>query len=107
MAETSQEFRAQRLRMCVEQGWKCWWCKRQMLNPETFPHIHPLPPDMATTDHLDDRFSPDRGKFPGQRRRVAACWKCNNDRSRARQAELGKDELRRRSQQRTKSISAP
>lgn len=40
-----------------------------------------LPPDAATLDHLDDRWSPERGMHPGERRRVAACRECNERRS--------------------------
>ena len=44
----------------------------------------------GTLDHLDDRYSPERGKSRGERRIVMACWKCNNERNIARQAALPK-----------------
>ena len=41
----------------------------------------------ATIDHLDDRFSPERGAgMPNERRRVLACRQCNQDRGRLSQA---------------------
>lgn len=57
-----------------------------------------IPPDnMATFEHLDDRFSEDRGKHPNEFRVVLACLKCNNARGREREAARLIDELRARS----------
>ena len=75
----SQKIR-QRRRMCEEQRWRCWYCDRTMRWIVLQPGQRP-PRDM----HLDDRFSPRRGQAaPGVRRHVAACYGCNQARSRAR-----------------------
>jgi hypothetical protein len=74
----------QRQRMCEEQRWRCWYCNRTM-RWIVMPSGQRPPRDMATTEHLDDRFSPRRGQAaPGERRHVAACYGCNQARSRAR-----------------------
>ena len=41
-----------------------------------------MPSDAATIDHLYSRLHPRRLTFSGEQRRVLACAKCNNDRSR-------------------------
>lgn len=88
--------REQRLRMCESQRWLCHWCKGPMV--WVVQASGKLPPNAATTEHLDDKLSPARGKHAhGEVRRVAACLKCNNARSNERHTALGVDELRRRS----------
>ncbi|MGH2711373.1 MAG: hypothetical protein ACRDH9_09250 [Actinomycetota bacterium] len=58
----------------------------------------PAPLNLATVDHLRDRYDPTRHEpANGEVRRVLACWKCNHDRERARTAALSKKELWRRS----------
>lgn len=59
---------------------RCHWCRETTeLVIGEFSHGH-LKPHMATTDHLDDRLSPMRGRMPGPRT-VLSCWQCNQDRS--------------------------
>jgi 5-methylcytosine-specific restriction endonuclease McrA len=78
------------------QGGCCHWCKEPMRLIEDNPGGG-CPKDMATIDHLRDRFHPERRQPPrGEERYVAACWNCNNKRGAVRQAELGKPELQRR-----------
>ncbi len=40
-----------------------------------------LPANAATFEHLDDRFSTERGQHAGERRVVLACSSCNHDRA--------------------------
>jgi hypothetical protein len=93
---TNSLEREQRLRLCERQEWLCYWCQKPMRWIVLGKKGH-LPPDAATTDHLDDRLSPERGKHEGEFRRVAAHKRCNEARSNARQQALGIDELHRRS----------
>lgn len=54
-------------------------------------------PNEATMEHLDHRFSEDRGQRDGDFRRVMACNQCNHERGRHAEQQAGIDELRRRS----------
>lgn len=78
------------------QGGKCYWCAREIFlrfrsgGGAAFP-------DEATLDHLDDKFSEERGQHPTEFRRVVACNDCNERRGREAQERAGIDELRRRS----------
>lgn len=58
-----------------------------------------LPNNYATIEHLRDRFDPTRNEPNHQqdKRIVLACNKCNNDRGREREKEMGVYELRLRS----------
>lgn len=79
-----QRLKSQRTRLYHEQRGLCFWCSTKMVLPEELP-LHELqkrpPPHLATTDHMDDKFSPVRGTFRGERRRVCACRICNLRRS--------------------------
>lgn len=81
----------------------CHWCGRDtmlVLRTEAHPH-NKVPPrdDEATIDHLRSRFDPTRQEpnLNHEFRRVLACWRCNNERSRAEQAQRPLEELHRRS----------
>ncbi len=76
----------------------CHWCQRKMVPPGQ-PHIKgvTMNPLLCTYDHLDDRFSEERGKHFGEYRNVAACWECNARRGRESQARVPIEELHRRS----------
>lgn len=102
--KTAAKRRRLRARLFKAQGGICYWCPARMINPEhsglkgyTGERIPPL---LCTTDHLDDRYTDER-KRPlrdgEQRRKVAACWACNNRRSKERTAALPLAELHRRS----------
>jgi hypothetical protein len=92
------KFREQRLRLYRAQDGKCHWCHKEMIWLDKFPNkSRQIPDNACTTDHLDDRLDPNRGKFGGQIRRVAACKKCNEYRSNERCKNLPLWELHRRS----------
>lgn len=80
-------------RFFVAQHGLCHWCESPMTLSYDPPRKDKVPnPRRATIDHLDDRFDPMRGKHgPQTIRRVAACWKCNNERSRERLRQLMRD----------------
>lgn len=90
-------------RLWEEQDGKCYWCQEQMVlcRPEKLVRHGRkgrvrLPLNFATLDHLDDRFSPDRGKRGGERRIVLACKRCNELRGRIAQASQPIEVLRAR-----------
>jgi hypothetical protein len=80
--------RDQLKRMYRRQGGLCHWCEKGMVPPGTAKPGGPHDPRLCTMDHLDDRFSEERGTHPGEYRKVAACWKCNNERGQRRQAAM-------------------
>jgi len=52
-----------------------------------------MPHDLCTLEHLDDRYSPERGKHFGEIRVVAACWLCNHEQNKKREKEVGLEVL--------------
>lgn len=62
------------------QGGRCFWCGRNIHLDKDNGRFSDW---LATLDHLDERDSPNRGRFTNvmQRRRVLACLRCNNDRA--------------------------
>ena len=56
-----------------------------------------MPRNLCTFEHLDDRYSPERGKHSNQKRIVAACWGCNHERNKQREKEVGLETLRAKS----------
>lgn len=58
---------------------RCYYCGRVTRLLET--NGGHIPDDAATIEHLDSRYSDERGKHSGEYRRVLACRKCNNERS--------------------------
>jgi hypothetical protein len=81
MGKGNKRLRRQLEKLFEQQKGLCHWCKKPMrLRAEGSKKGIPDPPDIATTEHLDDKNSPLRGKFQGQIRHVAACRKCNNER---------------------------
>lgn len=84
MSEHRKKYRAQRKRLWHEQDGRCFWCGvLTVLPPETGPKRFIPQNNTATTDHLDSRLSPERGKHAGEPRRVMACYKCNQERCNA------------------------
>lgn len=77
---------AKRAKLWREHNGRCHWCPRVTQLLRRGPREGQPPLDMATIDHLDDRFSPERGRHPGKRRQVLACWECNNRRARESEA---------------------
>jgi hypothetical protein len=93
------DTKVQLVRLFYRQNKLCHWCGKQMLHPGSHKGKkgHRDPPMLCTLDHLDSRLSHERGKHAGEYRRVAACWKCNNDRAKQEQASLPKESLWARS----------
>lgn len=80
-----------------DQNGLCHWCGCELLLRKGGAKEKQMPENLATLDHLDDRFSIDRGSHGyGTLRKVLACWRCNNDRGRASQLSQPIEELRRR-----------
>jgi len=90
-----ERIKRQKQRLFIEQDGRCYYCGCEMVMPEG--HTKRQPANLATLEHLDDRFSPLRGKMFGQRRHVLACVTCNGQRGRAREIEVGIEVLRERS----------
>lgn len=78
---------------------RCAWCGRVTVLVTPRRHEAP-PPNMATVDHLRDRYDPTRGEPLRGRpevRRVLACLECNHGRAERKTAALPIEELHRRS----------
>lgn len=74
--------RAKRRRQLFKrQKGKCFWCPTQMVLVEG-EHLKHQPANLATIDHLHDRFHPLRGtdNHRGLQRWVLACHECNQRR---------------------------
>lgn len=69
---------------------RCHWCGNDTVLMEG--HIKYPPPNMATLDHLDDRFDVNRGSYAHAERTVLACVACNNARGAIRQRELWEEQ---------------
>lgn len=76
---TSALKKRQRASLFAKQKGLCYWCKGRMVMPDPtrIRRHRALPGNLATIDHLDHKFSPERGKHPGEYRRVLACKRCN------------------------------
>lgn len=84
----------------------CIYCHKPMRIVGQLKRRERTPDDAATFEHLDDKYSPDRGKRYGEYRVVLACNACNNKRSAERTAALSKAELWERSGRRPREVSA-
>lgn len=78
----TKRLRRQRVKLFHKQDGKCHWCAAQMvlvkvINPKDLDKT----PRLCTLDHVDSRWSPERGKHNGERRHVAACIECNKRRN--------------------------
>lgn len=71
----------------------CFWCQKPMRLMKPAAKMKEVIPDLCTLDHLDDRYSQERGNRPGEYRTVAACWLCNNNRNAKRQNDLPRQTL--------------
>lgn len=98
-AANRRKWRRKLMLMHRQKG-SCYWCNCKMiLLPVDLGRLRPL--NLATIDHLRDRFHPLR-REPSrncEERTVLACWRCNNERGSAAQAAQPIEELRRRSRQ--------
>ena len=91
-----EQLRRQKRGLFTRQEGKCFWCRVLMIlsfEPQPKPDKR-----LATIDHLDDRFSSERGWHSGECRRVLACWECNSKRGAESQAKQPIEELRARAQ---------
>lgn len=80
----------------------CHWCQKPTILPPKYSDQFrqgQVKPNFATVEHLDSRLSHERGKHPGEFRRVIACWKCNNERNDREQRALPRQTLWERSRQ--------
>ena len=66
----------------ARQKWKCFWCPVQMTPVPPYRHGATYPPTMVTLDHMFHKGDPRRDTIPknGERRYVAACRRCNEER---------------------------
>lgn len=64
---------------------KCYYCKCQMIltNISSVSKGQSLPANAATIEHLVSRLSPHRWKkkLKGEKRKVLACYSCNQEKS--------------------------
>ncbi len=88
MAKVRFEKRCQLLKM---QNGKCHWCGKEMVL--RYSNGGSVWPNEITIDHLDERLSSDRGRHPGEWRRVGACGECNRRRDQEATRELPIDAL--------------
>lgn len=79
---------------------KCHWCKRETILtyiPKQSKGI-PIPPLMATIDHINSKLSPRRFDVDGASNKVLACFECNSTRAAEEVRNLSKFELSLRGQ---------
>lgn len=90
--------RRRKLRLFAEQKGRCFYCDCLMVihTDEVLPHMT-MRKNIATIEHLDDRWSDSRGRHPlGVERTVLACWQCNNEKGKVSQAEQPIELLRQK-----------
>ena len=83
MRPKTTERKHRRIQKLFErQDGRCFYCKCKMILQDRRRPFKKPPPNMATLEHLDDRFSQKRGSFTNKNveRTVLACLKCNNSR---------------------------
>jgi hypothetical protein len=85
---------AKKIRLYNSQQGLCHYCKNDMLlvPPKFAKRVFELRPalkNFCTFEHLDDRWSSERGKHPGETRVVLACNECNQFRNLCRGIERG------------------
>lgn len=98
---TSQQRKRRQVEgLFKRQNGLCYWCNGAMVlfDERIMRRNRPLPDNLATVDHLDDKFSPERGKHGGEIRRVLACMRCNGLRGSMAQRSQPIEELRERAQ---------
>lgn len=89
----SVERKAKRLRLFKRQHGRCCYCNELMVIVDAGPKQKIYPPNMATFEHLDDRYSLERGQHSGERRILLACRRCNWRRNQEREREMGAEFL--------------
>jgi len=73
------------------QDWKCHWCKGLMTPVPPFQPGADYPPTMVTLDHMFHKGDQRRKNPPrsGERRYVAACRSCNEERGKVHEKLMG------------------
>lgn len=68
--------------MFREQQGRCHWCGVEMLPPGSLEVAkgQPVPPQLATVDHLRDRLAEFLCERVSSSAKVAACYRCNTAR---------------------------
>jgi hypothetical protein len=93
---TQSKKRRQRAALFERQKGRCFYCDCEMVLIDG-QHVRHPPKNLATIEHLDDRYSPARGTFQNVRRKVLACLECNHKRGEERTKAMPIYELRVRS----------
>ena len=96
----AEKKKRKREKLFKEQGGRCHWCDEPMqLGPYPSKAEGPLPDDLATFEHLDDRLSSERGAYNRDNviRVVLACSACNHKRGKESYATLTLQDLWKRS----------
>lgn len=96
MRHSKTRYLRNRRRKLWEEYPYCRFCSVLTVLPEDCPPGK-APPNQATIEHLDSRYSPERGKMAGERTTLA-CWKCNNTRNCHEQRRVPIEVRRERSQ---------
>lgn len=76
----------------------CYYCGKYTVLSTHKKHAKEVP-NLATLEHLRTRFDANRSEpnYTNERRIVLACKKCNQEKAREKELEVGIEELRRRS----------
>jgi hypothetical protein len=91
------QLKRQKCSLFAFQEGRCYYCQQFMTLSFAPPEPHKSPdPRSATIEHLDHRFSPERGQHGGEYRKVLSCRKCNDERGRLIQASQPIEVLRER-----------
>lgn len=97
MANSSRLARRRR-KLWLEDD-RCRFCRKPTLLAEfcTKKIVAQNRDRLATIEHLDSRYNPDRGKSENEERTTLACWRCNNDRNKIEQELMPREILHERS----------
>lgn len=77
--------RKYRIFLWLQQGMQCHYCKCHM-RLVSVANGREQPDDLATFEHLVDDWAREEGKDESLDKIVLACYRCNNDRNKIRQA---------------------
>lgn len=89
---TNERKRRQKAALYWHQSGLCYYCAVPVLLKE-WPRRLRQPDHLATLEHLDHKFSPERGRHQGEYRRVLACRRCNEIKGRQDAAMLARVDL--------------
>jgi hypothetical protein len=100
MVNRRARIRRRRCALFEQQGGLCYWCKGEavLMDGQNF-HGVGQPKNLATLDHLRDRYDPTRREpSNGEPRYVMACYDCNQKRGYERTMQQSIEVRRRMSQ---------